>query len=141
MVGYHRATAHNVWILLPFLLVLLYSLRPETKNPARAQWMIISLVYLASHLLMDVFAGGITLLYPLSTFTFCWVWTIDVVTATNQLQINWGPCSFDGIPVVAEVYPWLPWNEAALLAFLLPAWLLALLYSLTRRLRTPRPPP
>ena len=124
--GYHRATLHNVWILVPFAAVLLWSLRPATKDPARAEWMAIALTYLGSHLLMDVFAGGITLLYPLSLFTFCWVFTIDVVTATNELRLNWGPCSFDGIPVVAEVYAWLPWNEAAFLAFLVPATLLAL---------------
>ena len=126
MVGHHRATLHNVWVLLPFLALLAWSLRRETRNRDHAEWAAIALTYLGSHLLMDVFAGGITLLYPLSLYTLCWGFTIDVVTATNELVVNWGPCSFEGIPTVAEVYPWLPWNEAAFLAFLVPATLVVL---------------
>ena len=136
--GHHRATLHNVWVFVPFLLVLLWSLRPASRRPGLAEWMAISLTYLGSHLLMDVFAGGITLLYPLSTFTFCWDFSIDVVTATNDLRVNWGPCSFTGIPVVAEVYPWLPWNEAAFLAFLVPATLVALAWRWVVRRRAVR---
>lgn len=136
VVGHHRATLHNVWVLLPFLAVLLWSLRPATRDPGRAQWMTICLVYLASHLTMDVFAGGITLFYPLSEFTLCWFAAIDVVTATNTPIVYFEPCSFTGIPVVSEVYAWLSWNEAAFLAFLLPAWAGALVYHLaTRRKR------
>jgi membrane-bound metal-dependent hydrolase YbcI (DUF457 family) len=138
VVGYHRATMHNVWVLLPFAVALAWSLRPSTPNRELAEWMAVCLTYLGSHLLMDVFAGGITLLYPFSRFTLCWDWSIDVVTATNDLRVNWGPCSFTGIPVVAEVYPWLPWNEAAFLAFLVPATLVALAWRLTVRLRARR---
>jgi membrane-bound metal-dependent hydrolase YbcI (DUF457 family) len=135
LVGYHRATLHNVWVLLAFAAVLLWSLRPARRDPALAEWMGIALVYVGSHLLMDVFAGGVTLLYPLSTYTLCWTWTIDVVTATNTPVVTFGPCSYDGIPVIAEVYPWLPWNEAAFLAFLIPATLAVLAWRLWRRRR------
>lgn len=141
MVGYHRATLHNVWVLVPFAAVLLWSLRKETRDPGLAEWMAIALTYVGSHLLMDVFAGGVTLLYPLSLYTLCWTWTIDVVTATNTPVVTFGPCSFEGIPTVAEIYPWLPWNEAAFLAFLIPATLVVVAWRLWRRWRRPRSEP
>jgi membrane-bound metal-dependent hydrolase YbcI (DUF457 family) len=135
LVGHHRATLHNVWVLVPFLVVLAWSLHGPRRRPDLAEWAAIGLCYLGSHLLMDVFAGGITLLYPLSLYTLCWGFTIDVVTATNELVVNWGPCSFEGIPVIAEIYPWLPWNEAAFLAFLVPATLVVVAWRLWRRWR------
>lgn len=130
MIGHHRATFHNVWMLLPFALALAWSLRPARRDRDLAEWMGVCLVYLASHLTMDVFAGGATLLYPLSTFSLCWFAAIEVVTATNTPRYWFEPCSYDGIPVVAEVYPWLPPNEAAFLAFLLPASVAALVWRL-----------
>lgn len=135
--GLHRATTHNVWLLLPFLVVLAWSLRPSDRRPALAEWMAIGLTYVGSHLVMDVFAGGVTLFHPLSRFTLCLDWNIEIVTATNEPRFHFESCSFEGIPQVAEVYPWLPWNEAALLAFLVPATLAVLGWRLVvrRRLR------
>lgn len=121
----HRAVAHNVFILLPFLAVLAWSLRPETRSPARVEWMVVCLTYLASHIVMDVFAGGVTLLYPLSVHTTCYYGYVDVLTATNTPIIDFGRCSFEGVPTVATTYPWLWGIETAFLAFLVPAALLA----------------
>lgn len=133
--GHHRATLHNVWILLPFLAILLWHLRPATRNLQRVEWMGIALVYLGSHLLMDVFAGGAVLFYPVSTYNFCHLAAIDVVTATNELRPYFRPCSSDGIPTVAAVFPWLSVFEGAMLAFLLPAGAILGLLHLRRRLR------
>lgn len=129
VVGHHRATGHNIFLILPFLALLLWSLRPATRNPARAQWAGIALVYLGSHLLMDVFAGGITALYPLSTYTVCYFAAIDVVTATNTPIYYFEACSREGIPTVATLYEWLPATEGALLAFLIPATLIVLAWG------------
>jgi hypothetical protein len=119
LIGHHRATGHNVFVVLPFALVALYAWR--TARPALAEWMLIATVYTASHLVMDAFAGGVTLLYPFSLHTTCYYAEIDVVTATNDPFLDAGRCSFEGIPVVSEVYTWLPSSDAAILVFLVPA--------------------
>lgn len=131
VLGYHRATAHNLWILLPFLGVGLWAWR--RARPELAQAMLIGSIYVGSHLLMDAFAGGVTLLYPLSLHTTCYYAQIRVVTATNTPFVDAGRCSYEGIPVVSEIYTWLPSTEAALLAFLVPATLGILLWRLWGR--------
>lgn len=136
--GPHRASGHNVFILLPFLAVLVWSLwGASPRRPALAQWMGIALVYLTSHIVMDVFAGGVTLFYPVSTFTACYYGYVDVQTATDTPLIDFGQCSFDGIPTVAETYPWLWTIETAFLAFLIPAALAVVAYRVWRARRAP----
>lgn len=130
----HRAAGHNLFILLPFVAVGLFAWR--TARIELAEYMLIAGIYVASHIVMDIFAGGVTLLYPLSVHTTCYYAQIRVVTATNTPFLDAGRCSFEGIPVVSEVYTWLPSTEAALLMFLVPATLLALGWSLWRRRRT-----
>lgn len=127
----HRAVAHNLFVLLPFVAVGLWAWRQG--RPSLAEWMAVGAIYVGSHIAMDVFAGGATLLYPLSLHTTCYYAEINVVTATNTPYLDAGRCSFEGVPVVSVVYTWLPSTEAALLAFLLPAWAGALLWSLWRR--------
>jgi len=124
VIGHHRATGHNLWVLLPFVALAVWGWRKA--RPDLLQWGVIASVYVGSHLLMDAFAGGVTLLYPLSLHTTCYYAQIDVVTATNTPLVDAGRCSFEGIPTVSEVYNWLPWNESAMLAFLVPATLGAL---------------
>lgn len=130
----HRAAGHNLFILLPFLAVGLFARR--TGRAELAEYMLVAAIYVASHIVMDVFAGGVTLLYPLSLHTTCYYAQIRVVTATNEPFLDAGRCSFDGIPVVAEIYTWLPSTEAALLAFLLPAALAAIAWARWRRKRS-----
>lgn len=131
----HRALAHNVWILLPFLGVGIWAWRKGRVELTQA--MIIGSIYVASHIVMDIFAGGVTLLYPLSNYTTCYYAEIKVVTATNTPFLDAGRCSFDGIPTVATIYTWLPSTEAALLAFLIPATLAVLAWRAWWRRRHP----
>lgn len=131
VMGHHRATAHNLWILLPFLGVGLWAWR--RARPELAQAMLIGGTYVASHLVMDALAGGVTLLYPFSLHTTCYYAQIRVLTATNTPYVDAGRCSYEGVPVVSEVYTWMPANEAALLAFLAPATLAILLARAWRR--------
>lgn len=131
--GFHRATTGNVFVLLPFLAALVYALWPPRRDWALAEWMGIALVYLGSHLLMDVFTGGTVLLYPFSTYNYCFNLSIWVYTATNTLEPNIGFCSAPGIPTVSPIYPWLSYSEGAILAFLVPAGLAAGIVQLHRR--------
>lgn len=134
VIGHHRATGHNLFLLLPFLLVGAWAWRKGRED--LVMWMGIASVYIGSHLLMDVFAGGVTLLYPLSLHTTCYYAEIQVVTATNTPYLDAGRCSFEGIPTVSAVYTWLPATESALLAFLLPSAAAVLLWRAWRRRQT-----
>ncbi|MCX9011263.1 MAG: metal-dependent hydrolase [Candidatus Methanoperedens sp.] len=59
----HRAAFHNIFaLIIPLLLFILISNRRETSG--------IICLYLASHLTLDLFNGGISLLYPLSKDVF-----------------------------------------------------------------------
>lgn len=136
VIGHHRATGHNVWLLVPLVAILVWSLLPQHRHPARAQTMLIALAYMGSHIVMDVFAGGVTLFYPFSTYTACFYGEVNVYTATNTPEVILEQCSFDGIPVVATKYAWLWGIEAAFLAFLVPATLGVLGWKLVRRYRS-----
>lgn len=131
VIGFHRATGHNLFVLLPFVAVGAWAWR-NGRAPL-TEWMIIATVYVGSHLLMDVFAGGVTLLYPLSVHTTCYYAEIQVVTATNTPFLDAGRCSFEGVPTVSPLYTWLPYTEAALLAFLVPGTLAVLGWRAWRR--------
>lgn len=135
--GHHRATLHNVWVVLPFVALLLWGTLRAPRNAPLAQWGAIGGVYVGSHVLMDVWAGGSTLFYPLSLHTYCYYGYVDVKTATNTPIIDFGECSFEGVPTVAETYPWLWGIETAFLAFLIPATLAALAWRWWTRRRAP----
>lgn len=117
--GLHRAAGANLFVLLPFVAGLVWA-RQRGKT-AVAQFMIIGLVYLGSHLLMDMMTGGIVPFYPLSDWTACYYAEISIVTATNTPSFDFGACSHPGIPTVAPLYPWLSDSDSAMLAFILPA--------------------
>ena len=131
VIGYHRATAHNLFILLPFIGVGLFAWR--TGRRELSEFMLIAFIYVASHITMDAWAGGVTLLHPFSDHTTCYYAEINVVTATNTPIVDAGRCSFEGIPVVSTIYNWLPSTEAAMLVFLVPATLAVLAWQLWRR--------
>lgn len=129
----HRAVAHNVFVLLPFILVGIWAWGRGRAD--LVQWMVIVSIYLGSHMAMDVFAGGVTLLYPLSDITTCYYARIDVVTATNTPFLDAGRCTYTGYGVVPEIYNWLPSTEAAMLVFLIPATIAAVAWSAWRSRR------
>lgn len=116
----HRALTGNVFIMLPFLGVLLWAAWGPKRRPQLVEWMVISIIYLGSHLIMDVFTGGSVLLWPITDYNFCFLAYILVRTATNTMEPHFESCSAPGVPVVSEVYPWLSVTEGAILAFVLP---------------------
>ncbi|HET6399717.1 MAG TPA: hypothetical protein VFH47_09215 [Candidatus Thermoplasmatota archaeon] len=122
-IGYHRATFSSVFILLPGFALAWWS---RLRKPSLVTWGLVANAYLGSHLVMDMLTGGIVPLYPLSTWRACYYLGVEVITATNTPRLDAGDCSGDGIPHVAEVYPWLDHDEAAILAVLLAAAMVAL---------------
>lgn len=137
----HRALTGNVFMLLPFVAVLAYAMRRGHRRPELAEWMVIALGYLVSHLVMDVFTGGSVLFWPLTDYNVCYLLYINVRTATNTLEPHFDVCSAPGIPQVAEVYPWLSVPEGAMLAFVVPLGLAFGIVNLVRYLRERSPKP
>lgn len=119
--GVHRATTMNVFFLAGVLLVTHGLARAFDRARARI-WTVTAGAYLASHILMDVFTGGVVLFYPVSVTNYCWFWYIEAVTATNDVTVYWEPCISEGPPVVSTVYPVLDTDQAAMIAFLAVAW-------------------
>lgn len=133
--GFHRATLGNVFVVLPAVALAIHWWRAGARS--KAEWALIAAVYLGTHILMDVFTGGSVLLYPFSDYTFCYLAAIDVVTATNTPIFYFQACSREGIPVVSPLYPWLTVSEGAMLAFLVPAGIVALVAYAVRSGRIP----
>ncbi len=79
-----RMWLHNVFVLLPPLLVGVYAYRSgrtRTYNVA-----LIAAVYLCSHMLLDVFQGGASLLYPIASDSYavtCALLMKDQTVAAN----------------------------------------------------------
>lgn len=127
LVGLHRAALTNVFVLLPFVLGMVWTHR-EGKRAA-FEWWFVAFVYLGSHVIMDTFTGGVTPLWPLSTYTVCYYADVLVHTTDNSYALDYGPCSHAGLGQVAEYYPWLSDTDTAMLAFLVPAAILASAWS------------
>lgn len=117
-IGVHRATTSNIFILLPTL-YLWY--RWRQNEPERALYAGIATFYLASHLAMDLFAGGIVPFWPLWGQTIFWHFLIQINTQTGETDVTNEPGTHEGAPQVVEVFTWLSPVEAAMLAFTLAA--------------------
>jgi hypothetical protein len=122
-VGIHREWLHNVFVLVPFL--ALFAAGLVRNNREWTQWGLIATGYVGSHLIMDIFVGGETILWPLTNYNLCYYATIDVNTSTNTPIYAHGWCSQYGAPTVSAIYPFLEAPETAEWAFVL-ATLLAL---------------
>ncbi|HVL47248.1 MAG TPA: metal-dependent hydrolase [Candidatus Thermoplasmatota archaeon] len=118
-VGVHRSWLHNVFLLAPTLAVALHAHRRRDRETR--EWMLVATAYLASHLVLDVFVGGATLLWPFTDYNVCYYFTIVVATATNTPHFYYGDCSAPGAPTTVEFYPWLDYDETAAWAFILVA--------------------
>lgn len=75
----HRALLHNIFI--PLILLLSAMLFIDKRKP-----LIIASVYFASHVLLDLFAGGVMLFYPLYN-RLAFVDASLSLTRTNE--VNW----------------------------------------------------
>lgn len=117
VVGVHRATGHNVFILVPFLAWAWWEM-DRGGGWERAEWPTIVGGYLASHLVMDAFVGGISPLWPLDPrAVFLWV-AVRVDTATNTPTLVFEPGTLPGAPTTAEEFLWISPTDVAILALL-----------------------
>lgn len=112
-VGIHRATSSNLMLLIPGL-VAWYGWRKT--RPTWAPYAAAATFYVASHLLMDVFAGGVVLLWPFVDTTFLVDCRVVVETATGRLIPICNPETMAGPPQVSEYFLWISPFEIAMVA-------------------------
>ncbi len=115
-IGAHRALLHNAFVVVPALALWWHWRHDE---PARATYAGVAAYYLASHLLMDLFVGGIVLLYPLLNVTLRMNCRVLVRTETNELIPMCNPETQAGPPTVAEIYTWISPFEVSMVAWTL----------------------
>jgi hypothetical protein len=122
---FHRALLSNIWIplILAGVLMLLWRRRDPTAHFGEWMWrpgapgnLSISLYFVLGHLLMDVFAGGISLFWPLATTNFYLFFHIIVDTATNEPVIGGGGGAEPDIVTVSPVFEWWSTIDTAMLA-------------------------
>lgn len=129
----HRAIFHNLFIGLPTLIlaVLLWrrmlagdpSLRAAPWGErwaayARVRWALPAVLvtfYLESHVLLDMFQGGVTPLWPfVNTFVYPRL-IIWVNTETGMPSFEGQIQSGTGAPALSPLYPWMVPEEFAIL--------------------------
>lgn len=113
VIGVHRATTSNLMILVPFV-VAWYGWRKT--RPTWAPYAGVAAFYIASHLVMDLFAGGIVPFWPFWNETFFFHFEVIVNTDTNQPVPISDVGTREGAPEVAQFFRWISAFETAMLA-------------------------
>ena len=119
----HRATLSNVFVAALLVAATYWGARRWAEPGAAPMYARVAAVYLGSHILMDLFVGGVVLFWPLWDRTFLYWLYVEVDTRTNEPVIVSEPATHEGAPVVSETYLWLSPFETAMAAFLLVFWL------------------
>lgn len=147
-VEYHRALLSNIWIplILIGVLVWLWKRRaPEMPfwqfvwRPGAPGALLLVTYFFLAHILMDIFAGGVVLLWPLTDTNFYLFYAIVVDTATNEPTMFAEGGTESGIPQVSETFTWVSAVDTAVVAFLVVAWLSWMWYRAIIRFRQDRP--
>jgi hypothetical protein len=131
----HRAVTHSVLIPLALLAVVVVLWRRRDPSAhfwefaTRPGWPVglsLSSFYVASHLLMDVFAGGVVLLWPFTYTNFYTDFQVILDTGRNTFEPVGSSGTEQGTPEISESYPWISYVDTAVAAFLaacLAGWL------------------
>lgn len=145
---HHRAVLGNIWIPLAFVAALLVLWRRRDPTARLGEFMFrpgapanlfLAAYYFLGHALMDVFAGGVPLFWPLSTYSPYLFLSVRVNTATGEPDVVGDGGVPADIPEITPVYEWFSTIDAAVLAFLVVATGLWLAHAW--RERRLRPPP
>jgi hypothetical protein len=128
----HRALLHSVF--LPLALGAL-AWRSWDRAPPRAEAFAVAAFYLASHGFMDLFAGGVTPLWPLMDQTFFIDVQVLFDTATLTPYPTFQPGSQQGVPQVSPLYEFLNGDQFAILGLTL---LVAGAFAVRRAVRVRR---
>ncbi|HUR62776.1 MAG TPA: hypothetical protein VM286_10510 [Candidatus Thermoplasmatota archaeon] len=144
--GEHRVYSHNIFVPLAPLVALLVLWRrqagrvPEplrfwayAVQPGRPVSLLLASYFLASHVFLDLFAGGVVLFWPLLDQNLFLDYEIYLDTSTNTFEGAGEIGSSQGAPALAPLYTWLSYVDTATLAFLGAVALVALGLWVRRR--------
>jgi hypothetical protein len=123
----HRAVTHSV--LIPIVLFGIVLALWRRRDPTSRFWefatrpghlanMTLASFYIGSHLLMDVFQGGVVLLWPLLNTNFYLAFEILLNTGTNTFTPAGEGGTSEGAPQLAPLYPWFSTEHTAIAVFL-----------------------
>ncbi len=131
----HRAATHSVLIpaALGVALVVLWRRRDPTSQfvefatrPGAPSNLLIAAYYLSSHLILDLFQGGVVLFWPLNNTNFYLAYQILLDTQNNTFVAGGTAGTSQGAPSLSPVYPWFSTRDMAYIGFLgafAAAWL------------------
>lgn len=147
----HRAITHS--FLLPLGLLVAVAVLWRRRDPTARFWefatrpgapvaLSLGSFYVASHLLMDVFAGGVVLLWPFAQTNFYLAFEILLDTGSNTFTPAGEGGTSEGAPALSPVYPWVSTVDTAVAAFLAATLAAGLAVRAWRRAQglTPRNP-
>ena len=128
----HRAITHSVFI--PMLLLAVVVLLWRRRDPSARFWefatrpgapVVLSLLafFIASHELMDVFAGGVVLLWPALDTNFFLGFEIVLDTGENTFTPHGEGGTEQGAPQLDPTYTWVSAVDTAVFSFLVAALL------------------
>ncbi len=131
----HRAATHS--ILMPLGLLAAAILLWRRRDPSadwreflsRPGWpggLTLSAYYLASHLALDLFQGGVVPLWPFSITNLHVRFTLWLDTANNTFSPSGAAGASEGVPTLSPFFPWISSLDTAIGAFILAslaAWL------------------
>jgi hypothetical protein len=123
----HRAVTHSALIPLAILLVVVVLWR--RRDPLARFWefatrpgwpvgLTLASFFIASHLLMDVFAGGVVLLWPFTATNFYADFQLILDTGTNTFEPVASSGTEQGPPALSPTYPWISYVDTAVAVFL-----------------------
>lgn len=131
----HRAVTHSVLIPIALLATVAFLWRRRDASarfwefatrPGLPVGLSLASFYIASHLLMDVFAGGVVLLWPFTYTNFYTDFQVILDTGTNTFEPVGSSGTEQGTPELSPQYPWISYVDTAVAAFLaacLAGWL------------------
>lgn len=145
----HRAVTHSA--LIPIALLAAAVVLWRRRDPDARFWefatrpdapvaLSLAAFFVGSHLLMDVFAGGVVLLWPFTSTNFFADFQLILHTQTNTFEPVGSAGTAPGTPEISDDYPWLSYVDTAVLVFLAACLAGALAVRAWRKARGTLPP-
>lgn len=125
--GEHRVVTHTALIPLGifFALALWWRRRGRlepfwefARQPGKPVVLLLLSYYMVSHVVLDVFTGGVVLFWPLSDVNYYASFHLILDTSTNTITPETEAGRTDGPFPLAPQYEWFTYEHAAIVAFL-----------------------
>ena len=126
--GEHRVLTHNIWVPLALLGAAIAAwtwssaaserFRDVVRRPGWPLVWLLASYYWASHLFLDIFAGGVLLFWPFSNLDYYLFYEVHINLQTGETTPIAEGGTSEGAPELSTDYAWLSFEHTAELAFL-----------------------